>query len=170
MADDTSGSLSSWFGKFYFVLVHFFLFLLGFYMIQWKAKQEGQEKQKPITKKEKSDKSIYHALNSFAKSCFQSRKSSVRIIVNRWIAAVENNVKKELKNIAEVVGKKVYYVKRLSVFFFCLLLFLNPAGGWRNFKKISLSLSLSKRGESSLRKQIILSCVIFCLDYNKLEI
>ena len=55
-----------------------------------------------------SEKSIYFALNSYMKSCFlSSRKSSVRIIVDRWLTSVQHNLKKELKNIAEVVGKKV---------------------------------------------------------------
>lgn len=110
MADGASASLGSWLGKFYFVLVHFFLFLVGFYMIQTKAKQEENSKEiKPSPKKkEVSEKSIYFALNSYMKSCFlSSRKSSVRIIVDRWLTSVQHNLKKELKNIAEVVGKKV---------------------------------------------------------------
>ena len=77
-------------------------------MIQTKAKQE--EKEKSSVKKEKSEKSIYYALNSYMKSCFLSRKSSVRIIVDRWLISIEHNLKKELKNIAEVVGKKVKFM------------------------------------------------------------
>ena len=79
-------------------------------MIQTKAKQEENSKEiKPSPKKkEVSEKSIYFALNSYMKSCFlSSRKSSVRVIVDRWLTSVQHNLKKELKNIAEVVGKKV---------------------------------------------------------------
>ena len=79
-------------------------------MIQTKAKQEENSKEKcsPKKKKEVSEKSIYYALNSYMKSCFlSSRKSSVRIIVDRWLTSIQYNLKKELKNIAEVIGKKV---------------------------------------------------------------
>ena len=100
----------SWFGKFYFVIVHFFLFLLGFYVIQTKAKFiEDTEKQK-TTKKTQPEKNIYHALNSYLKACFPSGKSSIRIIVDRWLNSLEHELKKELKNIAEIVGRKVRLV------------------------------------------------------------
>lgn len=120
MADGASASFGSWLGKFYFVLVHFFLFLVGFYMIQTKAKQEENVKEKsPPKKKEVSEKSIYYALNSYMKSCFlSSRKSSVRIVVDRWLTSVQHNLKKELKNIAEVVGKKVgIFIANCAIFF-----------------------------------------------------
>ncbi|XP_066933232.1 uncharacterized protein [Clytia hemisphaerica] len=105
MANDEAAS-GSWFGKFYFVIVHFFLFLLGFYLIQTKAKFiEDSEKQKNV-KKSQPEKNIYHSLNSYLKACFPHVKSSIRIIVDRWLNSLEHDLKKELKNIAEIVGRK----------------------------------------------------------------
>jgi len=43
-------------------------------------------------------------LNSYLKSCFGYSKNSVKLIVDRWLATLEHDVKKELKVIGEKLG------------------------------------------------------------------
>lgn len=111
MAADPAGS-GSFFAKLYFVLVHVFLFLLGFFVIQKKAKElenDRNEKEKKEGEKKfhEKEKSTLHCLNTCLKSCFKFSGNSVHMFAEKWLSVVEHNVGKELKAISVKQGIQV---------------------------------------------------------------
>lgn len=95
--------------KLYFVLVHVFLFLLGFFVIQKKAKElehekEQKEKKDSENKSLQKEKSVLNCVNMYLKTCYQFSGSYVHMFVDKWLSSVERGVEKELKSIGMKEG------------------------------------------------------------------